>query len=108
MSLQKKFIKSKKVCKVTFALPEDAAQGAKEVKLLGDFNSWKKPTGVPMKLTDGHFKTSIELPIGQEYQFRYLFDNKQWGNDHAADKYVPTPYGVDNSVVVAMEKKATK
>ena len=101
MSLQKQFLKSKKEYKVTFSLPKEAAMEAKEVKVVGDFNNWRKDKGILMKLKDGQFTASINLKPGKEHQFRYLIDNERWVNDWKADKYVATPFGVDNSVVVA-------
>ena len=53
MSLQKQFLKSNTACKVTFCLPEAVTNGAKEVKILGDFNNWEKENGVPMKAKNG-------------------------------------------------------
>ena len=101
MSLQKQFLDKKQACKVTFCLPKEAVNGAKEVKILGDFNQWDPESGVRMKAKNGEYSASIELESGKEHQFRYLLDNETWENDWAADKYVPTPYGVENSVVVA-------
>lgn len=100
MSLQKKFSKSKKACNVTFSLPTAAADGCLEVKLLGDFNQWERETALALKQEDGVFTGSLDLEPGQEYQFRYLIDGQVWENDWEADKYVPSPYGGDNSVVV--------
>lgn len=102
MSLQKQFIKSKKAYKVTFCLPEEAAKGAEEVVILGDFNQWNKENGLAMKVKDGEYLASIELEPDKEYEFRYLIDNKVWENDWQADKYVLSPFGVTNSVVVTM------
>lgn len=100
MSLQKKFLKSSNVCTVTFSLPKEAVNGATEVKILGDFNNWDADKGVSMKNKNGEFKASMNLPCNEEYQFRYLIDNTVWENDWIADKYVPTPFGTDNSVVI--------
>ena len=100
MSINKKFLKSKPVAKVTFKLPKKMVSGAKEVAVVGEFNEWNAK-GVPMKsLKTGGFSTTIELEQGREYQFRYLIDGEKWENDDAADKYVPTPFGTENSVVV--------
>ena len=53
------------------------------------------------KQKTGEFTTTLDLEKGREYQFRYLFDKKNWVNDRDADKFVPTPYGdSENSVVV--------
>lgn len=100
MSLQKQFLKSKQACKVTFILPVEAAKGANAVKILGDFNNWDKEKAIPMKAKNGTYTAKVELEAGKEYQFRYLIDNMKWENDPEADKYVPTPFGVENSVVM--------
>jgi 1,4-alpha-glucan branching enzyme len=98
--IKKQFLKSKPVCKATFTLPAEAAPEAKTVEILGDFNNWKE--GVEMKKQkNGIFKAIVELEAGKEYQFRYLIDGETWENDWEADKYVSTPYGTENSVVVA-------
>ena len=97
--LTKKYSKTKPTCKVTFTLAQDAIQGAKSVKVLGEFNNWSAASGVPMKLSKGIFSTVIELPTGRDYQFRYLGDNGVWENDYAADAYVEVPFNVSNSVV---------
>lgn len=99
MSLKKQFVKSRKKCKVTFQLPIKATNGGSEVKILGDFNDWSWENGIAMKAKKDNFVAETELPIGQSYQFRYLIDDRDWENDWEADNYVPTPFGVDNSVV---------
>ncbi len=99
--IKKQFLKSKPVCKTTFILPVELAPEAKEVTILGDFNDWDPQKGVLMKKQkNGVFKATVELEAGKEYQFRYLIDGRNWTNDNAADKYVPSPFGVENSVVV--------
>lgn len=99
MSIQKQFFKSKQACKVTFSLPKEAVNGAQEVKVLGDFNNWDQEKGLPLKEKKGALSASVELETGKEYQFRYLIDGEKWENDAEADKYLPTQYGVENSVV---------
>ena len=99
MSLKKQFLKSRPTCKVTFRLPKEAADNAKEVKLLGDFNDWDEAKGIPMKMNKSDCTTTIELPIENEFQFKYLLDGKTWLNDWQADKYVASPFGEENSVV---------
>ena len=100
MAIQKKYLKSKPVCKVTFSVPKEAAGTAEEVCIVGDFNKWKKKFSLLKKLKNGTFKITLDLPCGREYQYRYLMDNQTWENDWAADKYVQSPYGMENSVVV--------
>ncbi len=100
MSLAKKYLKSKPLCKVTFSLPKNAAAQATSVHLVGEFNDWNV-TACPMKkLKNGSFKVVLDLECGREYQFRYLINETLWENDWNADKYVPTPFGnAENSVV---------
>jgi hypothetical protein len=52
------------------------------------------------KAKDGTFSVSVEMESGREQQFRYLADGRKWLNDEAADKYVTTALGSENSVVI--------
>lgn len=102
MPLKKSYPKKdQKNCTVTFEVSAEAAAGAENIWIVGDFNSWSS-TDTPMKKKkDGSFSAKIVLETGKEYQFRYLIDGKKWENDWAADKYVPAPYScTDNSVVI--------
>lgn len=107
--LKKEILKSKSLAKVTFTLPKEAIAGAKEVRVLGDFNNWDWATAPVMKASKTQYKATINLAAGKTYEFRYKADNGVWENDWAADNYVPAPYNVDNSVVVvpAIKGKAT-
>lgn len=100
--LKKQYQKSKPVCKVTFTLPTEALE-AKEVRVVGEFNDWSWENGIVMKKSKGEFKAVATLPAGRQYQFRYMADNGVWENDFAADAYLPTPFGVENSVVFVDE-----
>lgn len=101
MSLKKQFLKSKPVCKVTFNLSKKAVDNVQEVKVIGEFNDWNVENGIQMKaMKNGSFKAVVELETGREYQFRYLVNGEVWTNDQEADKYVPTPFGVENCVVI--------
>ncbi|SDX36121.1 Glycogen recognition site of AMP-activated protein kinase [Lutibacter oricola] len=102
MSLKKQFLKSKPVCKVTFSLTKDEANAAEKVQLLGEFNQWKIEEAVELKkYKNGSFKATVDLPIENEFQFKYLIDGAVWSNDVAADKYVNNGITAeDNSVVV--------
>ncbi|HVU13482.1 MAG TPA: isoamylase early set domain-containing protein [Phototrophicaceae bacterium] len=95
--LKKQFLKTKDVCKVTFSLPE-AVQG-ETVFLVGDFNHWDEAATPMKKQKNGSFTITLDLDKEHEYQFRYLVNSHEWHNDWAADKYVPNPFGGDNSVV---------
>lgn len=112
MALSKVVTESGK-CEVTFTVSAEAAQGAKNINIAGDFNSWSS-TDNPMTLgKDGSFSITLELEPNKEYQFRYLLDGYKWENDWKADKYIPAPYSnADNSVVVTntegLKKKTSK
>lgn len=110
--LKKQYQKTKKVAKVTFTLPKEAAAEAKEVRVVGEFSDWKWENSPLMKVAGKEYQTVIELALGRKYEFRYMLDNLKWENDWAADDYVPSPYaGVYNSVVnleVAVEAAPAK
>lgn len=99
--IKKEYLKSKKVCKVTFKLPRIAAPDATSVCIVGDFNDWNIYASPMKKLKKGDFTITLNLEPGREYQFRYLIDGSRWENDWNADKYVKSPFGdSDNSVIV--------
>jgi hypothetical protein len=52
------------------------------------------------KRKDGRFSTTLSLPQGQAYRYRYLVDGERWVDDPAADEYVDNGYGSKDSVVV--------
>lgn len=103
MALTKKFLKTKPVCKVTFKLPKDAANGADALFLAGDFNEWDTAS-LPMKKSKaGEFSVTVDLPTGCDYQFKYLAkdgESERWFNDDAPDRLESSPFsGAENSVV---------
>ena len=53
------------------------------------------------KSKNGEYKATLELENGQEYQFKYVIDGKEWINETEADKFVPNEFQSENSVVVA-------
>lgn len=99
MAISKNFLKSRASCKVKFRLTEEEAQGATEVFLVGDFNEWSDTSHPMKKLKDG-FSIEIELPLGQDCQFRYRTNDNVWINDPEADAYVPCSFAnAENSLV---------
>lgn len=94
MSISKKFLKSKPICKVTFRLSKEQAAGAEKVALVGGFNDWNTTKNYMKKLKDGSFKTVVELAVDNAYEFRYLLNEKNWLTDSEADAYVNN--GIDN------------
>ncbi|SPD76444.1 conserved hypothetical protein [uncultured Desulfobacterium sp.] len=101
MSIIKKYIKNKPMCKVTFKLTKEEAQSAEKVHIVGEFNNWDGLATPMKKLKNGDYTATVDLKRHNEYQFRYLKNNEEWDNDPDADKYVSTPFGdTTNSVVV--------
>ncbi len=100
MGFIKKYLKSRKVCKVTFKLDGEIAKNADIVHLVGEFNNWSEDSTPMKKKKDKTFSTIVELAPGKDYQFRYLVDQTEWENDNQADKYISNDFGnCDNSVV---------
>ena len=100
MSLKKKYLKSKPVCKVTFNVTKKQAKGVKVINLVGDFNEWSTEGTKMRKLKDGSFTRTLDLEKGRGYQFRYLADGTQWINDISADAYVPSGVSYEENCVV--------
>lgn len=101
MSIEKKYLKTKPVCKVKFVLPEELAAQATQAYLAGDFNGWNYEATKLRKQKSGQYATTIDLETGTEYQYKFVLDGERWENDYTADKYVPSGLGVtENSVVV--------
>ncbi len=100
MAISKNFLKTRPSCKVKFRLSPDEAQGASAVFLVGDFNNWESDSLPMKKQKDGGFSVEIELPLGQDCQFRYRTGDNVWLNDAEADAYVPCAFAnEDNSLV---------
>jgi 1,4-alpha-glucan branching enzyme len=95
--LRKTYSKTKRSCRVTFEVPQQAK--AKNVALCGEFNNWN-PAANPMKQRkDGRFSTTVSISAGRSYRFKYLVDNQHWENDSAADSYVPNEFGSEDSLL---------
>ena len=100
MAITKNFLKTRPSCKVKFRLDPEEAQGASEVYLVGDFNDWSDTSHPMKKAKDGSFSIEVELPLGQDCQFRYRTGDNAWINDPQADAYVPCAYAsAENSLV---------
>ena len=82
---------------VLFEVP--AALGARTASVVGEFNDWSADAHPMEPRDDGSFGTTIALPAGRSYQFRYLVDGERWENDWEADFYAPNNFGGDDSVV---------
>ena len=96
--LKKQYRNNRRICAVTFTLPEGIQ--AKTACVVGDFNAWN-PTSHVFRRIKGAHQVTIDLETGKQYEFRYLVDTGDCFNDDRADRYVPNPFGTDNSVVEA-------
>lgn len=101
MTIKKQYLKNKSQCKVTFRVPKDVGNGAKEMHVVGEFNNWDKGA-TPMKSHKGGiFVATVALEPNRKYQFRYIADGVAWLNDKDADDYIYCPYGnCENSVII--------
>jgi 1,4-alpha-glucan branching enzyme len=102
MSIKKQFLKTKPVCKVSFKLTNEMANGASKVNIAGDFNNWNETSDEMNTLKDGSFSLTMDLETGREYQFRYLLDGAVWVNDEAADSYCPSGFGDSQNSVITL------
>lgn len=101
MSLTKKTLKTRPICKVTFTVPTAYGAEAKRVALVGDFNEWSQESHLLKKTkSDGNFGITVDLPVNESFQFRYLIDGTVWINDDQADDYIPSPFGNESNSVV--------
>jgi len=83
---------------VHFQLP--AVIWAETVTLVGDFNGWNRQSHpLTRSRDDGSWHIEVALEAGKVYQFRYLVNGTDWQNDWNADRYIPNPFGGDNSVL---------
>ncbi|MFH1844636.1 MAG: isoamylase early set domain-containing protein [bacterium] len=100
MSLSKRYLKSRPVCKVTFKVPQEAVETADSVHIVGDFNEWNYEATPMRKLKNGAYTLTLDLETGTSYQFRYLINKLNWENDWSADEYVYNTFAeCENSVV---------
>jgi 1,4-alpha-glucan branching enzyme len=99
MSIKKQFLKSKPVCKISFKVSKELANGASKVNVAGEFNHWSETSDEMNALKDGSFSLSLDLETGRTYQFRYLLDGYTWINDDEADHYPDNGYNSQNSAI---------
>ncbi len=104
MCIQKMIIPDKGVCKITFTLTDTLVDHPKEAALVGDFNGWNPEKNSMKKSQNGWLEDTIELPLGRDYQFRYLIDKNTWENDWQADAYVAGPYGETCNMVIICDE----
>ena len=96
MAIKKQYLKTKPICKVTFSIE---AEDAKKVAVVGSFNKWNSKKAKLKKLKNGTFKGTVDLEVGQSYEYKYIVDG-EFVNDEAADAYQWNDYACsDNSIV---------
>jgi len=94
---RRSYSKTGHFCRVTFEIAFDAEPVA--VSLCGDFNGWNRSDHPLTRRKDGKFSTTISLPAGRTYEYKYLVDGERWENDASADRYVSNAYGSENSLI---------
>ena len=100
MAIRKQYLKSRPTCKVTFTVSNILGKGFKRANVVGEFNDWSTSAMPMRRLKTGAFSTTVELPVGRAYQFRYLLGHSHWTNDPDADDTLPTTFGdAYNSVI---------
>lgn len=98
--------------KVTFKISVEAAQGANEINLLCDHNSWD-----PVAMTknkNGTFSVTADINkdenLKKTYQYRYQYimpdNSEKYDNDWEAELYIPNPFNGDNSAFTIPEPSA--
>lgn len=95
--LKKTKLKGGQYCRVTFSIVGE--NEVRDVRLMGEFNEWNDGANPLKRRKDGQFSTSLTLPAGRDYRFRYLLNGEVWRNDESADDYLPNPFGTEDSVV---------
>ncbi|MBI1932264.1 MAG: isoamylase early set domain-containing protein [Ignavibacteriales bacterium] len=101
MSISKRYLKSKKICKVTFKIPAEIGVNYKRANILGSFNNWDYNSHRMKKLVkDGSFSIVIDLEVGKEYEFKYYLDNSTWLNEKDADSQIATQFGDSSNSIV--------
>jgi 1,4-alpha-glucan branching enzyme len=100
MSIEKKYLKVKPVCRVKFVLDENQYNSVDSIILAGDFNDWQAGGTALKKTKNGTWSVTCDFAPGSEIQFRYLINGTQWDNDPEADRSVANVFGSENSVIV--------
>ncbi len=93
MSLIKEIDKELGACKVTFIIPAEISKRFHRISLAGDFNFWNvNMDQFSNTKSDGSKFISLELPLHNEYKFKYFCGGNTWLNEPDADEFVPVPF----------------
>ena len=98
MSVSKKYLKSKPVCKVTFELQD---LDAERVAVVGNFNDWDINASPLKKFKNGKYKATLDLESNNSYEFRYIADGA-YINDSEADSYKWNEYAAAENCVLEL------
>ena len=96
MAIEKKYLKSKPVCKVTFELDGIEANNA---VVVGSFNNWDAKATPMKKFKNGKFKATVDLEKDNSYEFKYIVDGVYMNDDQADELNWNEFAGSDNSVI---------
>ncbi len=96
--MKKTFPKESAVCKVTFTISADLLAGSKKAAVAGEFNNWDIEE-LPFKITKGVGSVSVGLPLGKDFQYKFVIDGTRWENDPETEGFAPNGLGEYNSVV---------
>jgi hypothetical protein len=77
---------------------EISITNARQVALVGDFNSWDKEKNILTKTEPTTWAIDLPLPKGS-YQYLFLIDGKEWRNDPTGATNIPDGFGGYNSVM---------
>ncbi|HKB66719.1 MAG TPA: S8 family serine peptidase [Pyrinomonadaceae bacterium] len=72
---------------------------AKNVSLVGDFNSWDTALTPLRKDKSGLWLAEVEAPKAGNYQYKFIVDGSRWLEDPSNGMKVPDNYGGLNSVL---------
>ena len=83
--------------KVTFVL--SASEHDRPVSVVGTFNEWNAFAHPMKKRSNGTRSVTVEVPAGDQFEFKYLADGGEWFCDPDADAVEVTEYCVHNSLL---------
>ncbi len=94
--LKRKGFRASDDVRVTFVLPE----GSPPASVVGDFNDWDPEANPLRRRSNQTYSTSIVLPPGKRYAFRYRTHDGEWFNEPDADAQEPNEFGEMNSIII--------
>ena len=95
--IHKEYLHDGREIAVTFAL--SGAYWQFPIAVVGDFNGWDPNANPLMKESSDTVATTLRLPLGRCYEFRYVDSIGNWYNDGFADGFRMTAYNSYNSVL---------